>query len=74
MGFASALGFLIMAAVAQPVETFGAQVQILPAAIINQNELAYTWSGGRAAEGSGLENRRRVSARGFESHPFLQMR
>ena len=28
------------------------------------------WRGGRVAEGSGLENRRSESYRGFESHPL----
>ena len=29
-----------------------------------------TWRGGRAVEGTGLENRRSASFRGFESHPL----
>lgn len=29
-----------------------------------------TWKGGRVVEGSGLENQRSESFRGFESHPF----
>ena len=29
-----------------------------------------TWRGGRVVDGSGLENQRCESIRGFESHPF----
>ena len=29
-----------------------------------------TWKGGRVVDGSGLENQRGESLRGFESHPF----
>ncbi len=32
--------------------------------------LCAIWMGGRVVECSGLENRRRVTFRGFESHPI----
>ena len=31
---------------------------------------AITWRGGRVVEGTGLENQRRETYRGFESHPL----
>jgi hypothetical protein len=32
--------------------------------------MSVDWKGGRVVDGSGLENQRSESFRGFESHPF----
>jgi hypothetical protein len=35
--------------------------------------ISQRWMGGRAVEGTGLENRQGATPRGFESHPIRQL-